>query len=151
MDGAEPSSGRVLLLALGFGVVIFLVSAGIDLYLLKDGFPARNMMFASDALAALIAFVLFLAYLRAARARNRYLRERLETVAGLNHNVRNALAVISLSNYLARSSEFSIIRDGVDRIERALDEFVPIEMPPGFQAIRESPGQRASDRTEREE
>lgn len=124
----EPSNTRLMFASLVIGTLVFLGSGGVDLYLLDHGHSARHMLLGSDLFGGVIAFALFLAYARAARDRNRQLRKQLEIVAGLNHNIRNALAAISLSNYLLNSPEFRIIREGVEKIERSLNDFVPMEI-----------------------
>jgi hypothetical protein len=125
---AEPSNARIFLASLVIGALVFCGSGGVDLYLLKHGHSARNMLLGSDLFGGLIAFAIFMAYARASRDRNKYLRNQLEVVAGLNHNIRNALAAISMSNYVLKSPEFVIIREGVEKIERSLNEYVPMDV-----------------------
>ena len=80
----------------------------------------------SDTLAAVIAGVLVYRLLQYERDRREQLRQRLEIIAEMNHHVRNALQVISLSGYSADSEQqLEHIREGVNRIQWALKEVLP--------------------------
>ncbi|MGA2990946.1 MAG: hypothetical protein ABSD88_10785 [Candidatus Korobacteraceae bacterium] len=60
------------------------------------------------------------------RARARYLKSRLKTIALMNHHVRNALQVIAYSaNMTPNPERISQIHDAVTRIEWALREVLP--------------------------
>jgi hypothetical protein len=127
-NSTEPSNARILLASIVIGALVFCGSGGVDLYLLEHGHSARNMLLGSDLFGALIAFAIFMAYARASRDRNKYLRNQLEVVAGLNHNIRNALAAISMSNYVLKPAEYSIIKESVEKIERSLNDYVPMNV-----------------------
>jgi two-component sensor histidine kinase len=54
------------------------------------------------------------------------LRQRLEVIAEMNHHVRNALQVISLSTYSsADQKQLAAIKESVNRIQWALREVLP--------------------------
>ena len=107
-------------------VVVFMVGAGLDWFVLHES-KSRNVAIGlSDTLAAVIAGVLVYRLLQYERHRREQLRQRLEIIAEMNHHVRNALQVISLSGYSADSEQqLERIREGVNRIEWALKEVLP--------------------------
>jgi hypothetical protein len=57
------------------------------------------------------------------RRRDRYLKERLETIGSMNHHVRNALQAIKYARY--SEDDVRVIEDSVARIEWALREILP--------------------------
>jgi len=57
------------------------------------------------------------------RRRRRYLAERLQTIALMNHHVRNALQAIKYARYTP--DDVQVIEDSVSRIEWALREILP--------------------------
>jgi hypothetical protein len=60
------------------------------------------------------------AFFKVERARQREQQRQIQVVADLNHNLRNALAVILASEYLAQSEKATAILESVDRIDRTL-------------------------------
>jgi hypothetical protein len=69
--------------------------------------------------------------------RRRYLRTKLQVVADLNHELRNALEVIGQIGYLPEGQRHSALLDSADRINKALTELV-LEMRatrPGSSAV----------------
>ena len=61
------------------------------------------------------------------RRRRRYLAERLQTIALMNHHVRNALQAIKYARYTP--NDVRVIEDSVARIEWALREILPGKDP----------------------
>ncbi len=121
------SSGRVMLFAgVLAAVLVFMVGAGLDWFVLHEN-ESRNVAISlSDTLAAVIAGALVYRLLQYERDRRKLLRQRLEIIAEMNHHVRNALQVISFSNYSADSEQqLERIREGVNRIQWALKEILP--------------------------
>ena len=121
------SSGRVMLFAgVLAAVLVFMVGAGLDWFVLHEN-ESRNVAISlSDTLAAVIAGALVYRLLQYERDRRKLLRQRLEIIAEMNHHVRNALQVISFSNYSADSEQqLERIREGVSRIQWALKEILP--------------------------
>ena len=54
----------------------------------------------------------------------------MQVIAEMNHHIRNALTPISLSTYVTDSQQrIRVISEGVDRIDWALREILPREMP----------------------
>ncbi|HYG99834.1 MAG TPA: hypothetical protein VD837_11940 [Terriglobales bacterium] len=74
----------------------------------------------TGALAALIVWLL----LWAVAERRRDVREQIQAVSMLNHDLRNALEVILGSEYLPKSSQAEAILGSVTRIERTLQKLL---------------------------
>jgi hypothetical protein len=52
-------------------------------------------------------------------------RHKVEVIADMNHHVRNALQVISLTTHGNDKEEIGVIRESVNRIQWALRELLP--------------------------
>lgn len=117
------------LLALGFGLIVLLSGAVLDVLVQQVQHHHEALWSAialSDYLAALIAAALFYRVLWYERARRRAIRRRLEIIAEINHHVRNAVYVISLSTHSSQDVEMvRLIQDSLKRIDWALKEILP--------------------------
>lgn len=123
-----PYSGwKMFALAAISALVVFFIAAGIDWIVVLHENASRTIAISvSDSIAAAIAGVLVFRLLQYERARRRQLRQRLEIIAEMNHHVRNALQVISLSTYSsADQQQLVAIRESVSRIQWALREVLP--------------------------
>lgn len=117
------STGKLILLTMGVAAVVFLVSFSFDILLVREHESRRAIFALSDMLTALIVSAIFFLY---GLARRRELARRLETIALMNHHIRNALQVISASAYVPeRAREVGAIEDAVNRIQWALREILP--------------------------
>jgi hypothetical protein len=122
----KPLSDRfILAVAFSVGAFICIVSAVTNALLLSTGHPAAMLLVQCDAAAGIVSILLTWKLLRWSRERNELLRERDRMILALNHEVRNAIQVISLADYHERGQESSEVKLSIDRIERALDEYVP--------------------------
>ncbi|MGE0405828.1 MAG: hypothetical protein AB7O65_05980 [Candidatus Korobacteraceae bacterium] len=112
-------SGKKVVVATSFlAIGVFTISASVDrVFMAGSDTRCRAVMYVTNLVVALLAGMLFW-------TRTRDLQRRLEIVAGLNHNIRNALHAITLSTFLD-SRNAQIIQESVDRIDRTLREFVP--------------------------
>jgi hypothetical protein len=113
------------------GIALFL-----DWYLLtRVPWRPEQMIAISDLLLALIVFLLVLRTLRDMRRRRQELVQRLELIDEMNHQIRNALQVISV-NVRAPNNitgwQLQEIRQSVVRIHNALREILP-KMEPEFE------------------
>jgi 4-amino-4-deoxy-L-arabinose transferase-like glycosyltransferase len=120
-----PSDAKILVIAFAVGVFICFVSAIANAFFLATSDPVARIVQKGNAVGGVVAILLVWRLLRWSRERNQLVRERAAVVAGLNHEVRNAIHTISLSNYPERGERANAIQESVARIEQALDEYVP--------------------------
>lgn len=121
---------KLLLVTVGFAIAAFLVTQLLHYLLVPDLGPYRERIMAEGASALILGLLVWKLLHNAYRARQRTLA-RLQVVAELNHHVRNALEIISLSAYITRDEEaIRRIMEGVNRIEWALREILPQESFP---------------------
>lgn len=78
-----------------------------------------------NAAAGIVSILLVWRLLRWSREHNELIRERDRIAMQLNHEVRNAIQVISLNDFHECGERTTDIKLSVKRIERALDEYVP--------------------------
>ncbi|HUN88310.1 MAG TPA: hypothetical protein VMU28_05940 [Terriglobales bacterium] len=116
--------GAVLLSAVG-ALLIFFVSSAADLFLLRQHETARLTIEFSDGISAAVIGMLCYWLVRLHQERREQLRQRLEVIADMNHHVRNALQVISLTSHGKTKEEIAAIRESVGRIQWALKELLP--------------------------
>ncbi len=117
---------KIAAVALIAAVCVFLISAGLDWFVLHEHEPRRVALEASDCVAAVVAGTLVFRLLQYEQERRRQLRQRLEVIAEMNHHVRNALQVISLSAYsYADQQQLVTVKESVNRIQWALREILP--------------------------
>lgn len=126
----EPNSGRLVLgVALGVGLVSFLATELLHYWLVPDLGRHQERLLA-EALSALIVSCLVAKLASVSQQRYRLTVARMQVIAEMNHHIRNALTPISLS--LDTTGNHQLIRaisEGVDRIDWALREILPREMP----------------------
>jgi hypothetical protein len=122
-----PSWQRLAVIALLFALFVFCSSLALDYLLLVHRDSPVATVEVSDALAALLAGVLFYKILDAGRRRRKLILQRLETIDQMNHHIRNALQVISFSVHANQehAKEVANIDRAVNRIQWALREILP--------------------------
>jgi len=114
-----------ILLALIFTFLIFIVSSAADLLMLKEHETARITIELSDGVSSFAIGLLSFKLVRMQQDRRAKLRKRVEVIADMNHHVRNALQVISLSTQGRDKEEITAIRESMNRIQWALRELLP--------------------------
>ncbi|MGA9353171.1 MAG: hypothetical protein WBV46_05730 [Terriglobales bacterium] len=115
--------------ALGVGLVSFLTTELMHYWLVPDLGRNRERILA-EVLSALIVSCLIAKLAHMARQQQRSTIARMQVIAEMNHHIRNALAPISLSvDAIANQQLIQVISDGVDRIDWALREILPRELP----------------------
>jgi signal transduction histidine kinase len=119
------SLSGALLLAILCTLLVFFVSSAADLFLLHEHETARITIELSDGVAAVVIGVLCYWLVRLHQDRRRQLRDRVEMIADMNHHVRNALQIISLTSHGKTQEEIAAIRESVGRIQWALRELLP--------------------------
>jgi hypothetical protein len=130
--GVLPTSRRfILAAALGIGVVSFLATELMHYLLVPDigRFQERMLV---EGLSAFIVSCLAAKLLHMSRERDRLILARMQVIAEMNHHIRNALSPVSLSLDIADNQELNrVITEAVDRIDWALREVLPRELPLG--------------------
>jgi hypothetical protein len=132
-DSLEKPSGKsiqstlagAILLAGVASALIFFVSVSADLILLHGHEPARLTIEISDAVSAIVIGLLSYRIIRLQQQRREYVRQKVVVIADMNHHVRNALQVISLTTHGGDQQEIVAIRESVNRIQWALRELLP--------------------------
>jgi signal transduction histidine kinase len=126
----EPSSTQMLVIvAVGFGVIVFLVIEFMH-YLLVPDLGRHGERMVAEGVSALIVGCLAAMLFRSAREHRQATRARLQVIAEMNHHIRNALTPISLSAYVVQDQQsIRVISEGVERIEWALREILPRQRP----------------------
>jgi hypothetical protein len=115
---------RVVITALLAGLGVFALLVAADQLSVHYGLRESQRVF-DDLCGAVVVGLLVLGY---ERHRLRQLMQRLQTIASMNHHVRNALQVIMYSAYVPPDREqLTRIRHAVERIEWALQEVLPNE------------------------
>ena len=113
----QPSYKKNLLSVL-FAISIFTLGIAVDRLVAVSGWLAGL----DDAAAAIAVGLLIYLF---ERHRERMLLERLQTIALMNHHVRNALQVLAYSQYERdRTRQAQIIRDAILRLDWALKEIL---------------------------
>lgn len=113
------------LLAVLVAVIVSVLGFLLDITLLTEGFPRRDLMFLSNLIIGLIAGWLFYQFARNEKHKREIMRQRIRTVADLNHHIRNALQVIRYaggSKTTQDATQLQLINEAVARIEWALRE-----------------------------
>jgi len=110
-------------------VIVAALGFILDHVLVQEGLPRFEMLIISNGLTGLFAGGLFYQMAREARAGRELVRERMKTIAELNHHIRNALQVIKFLGGKQQTGldamQLQLINDSVDRIEWALREVLP--------------------------
>ena len=125
MDLGRDSRIRLIVLCVCVVVLVWIVGFGFDRLLAKDGVTRNDILLASNALTGIVAGFLFFSLTNNERQRRKLVRERLHTIAEMNHHIRNSLQVITYATAADTDQSVELIRDSVERIEWALREVLP--------------------------
>ena len=133
----EPASWRFMAgAALGVAAVSFLVTELLRYLLVPDIGRIRERLLA-EALTALIVGCLTAKLVQITRERHRLIMARMQVIAEMNHHIRNALSPVSLSLDATENEQLkTVISGAVDRIDWALREILPREIPLGVEQRR---------------
>ncbi len=114
---------RIWLSALFISIIVFAIALGIQWVIYDRYLHEAGIRVVGSAIAAGVSVVLVVSL--GILERNQRLREirRLETIALLNHHIRNGLQAIISSSGATNSTD--TIRASVERIEWALGEVLP--------------------------
>ena len=118
------------LLTTVIAIVVFGINLLQDVFLSSEGFSRWGIVVLSDVITGAIAGALFYQFAKHEKARRELIRERMHTIAELNHHIRNALQVIKFwgaqhQNCMLDEMQIQLMKESVDRIEWALREVLP--------------------------
>lgn len=126
MDLRKDSKTRLVLICVAVVLLVWMVGFAFDRLLARDGVTRFDILLLSNGLTGLVAGYLFYTWALNERTRREQMRERLRTIAEMNHHTRNALQVITYAMATGKDDgSVEMIRDSVERIEWALREVLP--------------------------
>ncbi|HEY1939815.1 MAG TPA: hypothetical protein VGJ33_17925 [Candidatus Angelobacter sp.] len=129
LPGESLWSRRSGQISFAAAVIVSVLGILFDRILIKEGLPRLDLMILSNGLTGLFAGGLIFQLAREEKASRELVRERMKTIAELNHHIRNALQVIKFLGGQQRSGldalQLQLINDSVERIEWALREVLP--------------------------
>jgi signal transduction histidine kinase len=131
----DPVSRRFVLgVALGVGVASFLATELMH-YLLVPDIGRNPERLLAEGFSAFLVCCLVAKLASINRRQRRLTLARMQVIAEMNHHIRNALTPISLSvDAIENQQLIHAISQGVERIDWALREILPREVPlPGDQ------------------
>lgn len=115
---------RPALQALTFGLLVAILLSVSDQMSMRFGLK-ESQRIVDDVCGGVIAGLTVFAY---ARAKMRYITQRLNTIRLMNHHIRNALQVIRYASYIQSTSpHVAEVEDAIRRIDWALREVLPGE------------------------
>ena len=107
-------------------VVVFgAMEFGIHFVLTRFGVPALTDAVYDAALCGISFGILLWLFLAAIRERRLRVREELERIAEVNHEIRNALQIISHSHFNAEPHHREMVLESVSRIDAVLKRISP--------------------------
>jgi hypothetical protein len=118
--------GHKVLAAVIAGALVWIISSVADAALLPLDRTIVVRQIVGNFIGGLMATVVSLTLqLQSEEVHYRAAMQRAAIVAELNHHVRNALQVISLTTHGGKQEEIVAIRESVNRIQWALRELLP--------------------------
>ena len=132
-------------------VVVVVAALGylLDRFLIREGVPRAEMLLLTNSVTGLVAGSFFFSLAKQEKAQRERMCERMKTIAGLNHHIRNALQVIKYYGAVPgdkpEAKPVQMINESAHRIEWALRELLPQypedsaasfpPRPPGYAAV----------------
>ncbi|MGB8469826.1 MAG: hypothetical protein WCD71_06680 [Candidatus Sulfotelmatobacter sp.] len=126
----NPDSWLLVLgVALGVGIISFLATELMH-YLLVPDLGRSRERFLAEGVSAFIVTCLITKLAQITRRQRQLTAARMQVIAEMNHHIRNALTAISLSADVTDDQHLiRVISEGIDRIDWALREILPREVP----------------------
>jgi hypothetical protein len=116
---------RMAFVALCVGLIVFLILALVESFMVQVGFSPFLVMMGSAAVAALLTFGFTLMLLLQVHDRREAIREQLRVIGETNHHIRNALELIQFSAHTTHDQQvIESISGAVDRIQWVLRELL---------------------------
>jgi F0F1-type ATP synthase assembly protein I len=122
-------AAHTALLSFVSGLVVAVLGFFLDRILLREGVPRFDLLLIINGITGLIAGGLLYQRAHSDTIEREFMRERIRTVAELNHHIRNALQVIKfwgVEQSTLGKQQVGLIHEAADRIEWALREVVPL-------------------------
>jgi signal transduction histidine kinase len=128
----EPTTWQfIVAAAAGMGVVAFAATELMH-YILVPDIGRSDERFLAEGLSALLVSFLTARLVYMSRERQRLMMARVQVIAEMNHHIRNALSPVALSVDATEDQQLhGVISEAVDRIDWALREILPREIPLG--------------------
>ena len=121
----RASTFQLAWMAVALACLVSILLAVLEINVIRQNI-GRNAIYVIDAAVSLAIGLLSLRVMLDRRRQLRSLVRRLETIAELNHHIRNALYTIQMSAYEARDAvELRQINEAVERVQWALREILP--------------------------
>ena len=108
------------------GFSLFVLGALLQGFLHGRSITGISLYLDDLALGVLAGLVVF-AY---EQRRSKEIRQKLAVISAMNHHVRNALQAISYVPYTEQAKQILLIQQSVNRIQWALQEILPGDLPP---------------------
>jgi len=122
----KSSSFKSVLAFAASALLICAIGYGFDRLLLKEGVPRFDVLLLANILTGCVAAALFLQARSRTREKERLLEQKLETIAVMNHHVRNALQVVAYYGYQHDDDKAGkLVQESITRIEWTLKEVLP--------------------------
>jgi signal transduction histidine kinase len=115
---------RIVASACVIGLLAGIADFAILTLLAYLGFSRVTLRIHNAAVTGAVTAGFLWAVLVAVSLRRRYFHSKLQVVADLNHELRNALEVILQSSYLPNDQRHSALLDSAERIDKALSELL---------------------------
>lgn len=126
MDWAKDSRARLLLQCVGVLLLVGAAGFVFDYLLVQEGVKRVDIFIESNALTGIVAAVFFYYLTNYERERRKMVRQRLVTIAEMNHHIRNALQVITYAaSSQTQEDSVKLVGSSVERIEWSLREVLP--------------------------
>jgi hypothetical protein len=109
-------------------LVVSVLGFVLDRLLIREGLPRFDLLIITNTITGLVAGGLFYQFARNEKTHRDFVRERMRTIAELNHHIRNALQVIKFcggGQSSLDSIQLHLINESANRIEWALREVLP--------------------------
>ena len=103
MDLGRDSKARLIFVCSLVMLMVWLVGFGFDRLLARDGVTRTDILLTSNLLTGIVAGFLFFSLTNNERLRRNTMRERLRTIAEMNHHIRNSLQVITYATATQKS------------------------------------------------
>ncbi len=105
--------------------LVTLVGFVLDRAMTREGVPRPEVLLLTNGLTGIAAGVIVYQLIVAEREQRQLTQQRLETIALMNHHIRNALQVIVCVRARGDEASLEAIRTAIDRIDWALREILP--------------------------